>query len=293
MEKIITKWYCKDHYSGSFKMQVIKDFEDGTSLCQPLFRKANGDEVSVGEKMVINNNLLFDEPLQLIRLKKDEEEVKKQKEKLKRELEIFRQGVAQQRETLTSRVKWLKNIEKESHPDKVKEMIRIMYMLIDSKNLYIFYPKWGGDFEIYNFNMLDAANPLFVEDAYDRPRMRLISICPDANHPFKEQIQFCLNGYSDGSGRDRVFKLFNDEEKLKEFIKEEYINNTKILSGITIKKCEEMGIEIPKEKLLEYYKKNAEDNAKQAQELKERWEKRAKEADHWEEKINQLTNQEE
>lgn len=293
MEKIITKWYCKDYYSDSIKMRVIKDFEDGTSLCQPLFRRENGDEISVGEKMIINNSLLFDEPLQLIRLKEDDEEIKKKKEKLKKDLEIYRQGVEQQRETLAARVKWLKNIEKESHPDKVKEMLRIMYMLIDSKNLYMFYPKWGGDFEIFNFNMLDAANPLFYNDAYDRPRMRLISICPDSYHPLKEQIQFCLNDYQDGSGRDRVFKLFNDEEKLKEFIKEEYINNTKILSGITIKKCEEMGIEIPKEKLLEYYKKNAEDKAKQAQELKVKWEKQAKEADHWEEKINQLTNQEE
>ena len=52
MEKIITKWYCKDHYSDSIKMQVIKDFGDGTSLCQPLFKRTQAKEADHWEEKI-------------------------------------------------------------------------------------------------------------------------------------------------------------------------------------------------------------------------------------------------
>ena len=52
-ENIIYKWFCKDYHSASIKMQVIKDFGDGTSLCQSVFQRSNGDEIVSGEKMVI------------------------------------------------------------------------------------------------------------------------------------------------------------------------------------------------------------------------------------------------
>lgn len=252
MENLVYKWFCKDYYSDSIKVQVINDFGDGTALCQPMFSHSNGDEIATGEKMVVETKRLFDEPMALIRISEKDEEIKKKKEKLENDFEIFESALKGKINALKDRAKWLQRVEKEAHPEKVKEVLRLMYMLIEAKDLYLFEPTYNS-FKWYCFNMLDPYNPLFVKGLPDCYRLRLISLYPDTDYDLQEQVQFCFNEYPDDSGYKTPFKMFNDKQKFIDYV-QKYVSNMELNQNI-IDKCTDLGIEIPKERLLDMYKK--------------------------------------
>lgn len=171
---------------------------------------------------------------------------KTQTRRLQAKLCSAQDDVEHQCSLLKRRVKWLKNIEKESHPEAIKELIRLMYMLIEAKDLYLFKAPYTAHIDIRKFNILDPVTPLF--DREDG-QFRLLSLYPDVSFKITDGVHFC---FSDGFGSHYPIKLFNDKQKLTEFVIQ-YINNLPEISEQIIKECQKFGIQIPKDKLIEYY----------------------------------------
>ena len=290
MENIVYKWYCKSYHTESIKMQVIKDFGDGQTLCQAVFKRSNGDEVVSGEKIVVPTNQLFDEPLEVVTFNKAKDRLEEEREKLRQDLDVYKLCVKSQIDTYKKRVAWLKKVEKESHPDKIKEMIRIMYMLLDSQNLYLFEPEYNS-FKITQFNMSDCYNPLFNK-LYDSGKLRLICLCPEYDYDLiNGQVQFCMSEYSDGSGDTRPFKLFNNIKDLRDFVID-YVDKMKKIDKTVIDYCEEWQIPINKEKIIAYYQDKLDYNIKSMSQAMEDVSKYRESVERLQEKISQLNAQE-
>ena len=288
-ENIIYKWYCKSYHTESIKMQVIKDFGDGQTLCQAVFKRSNGDEVVSGEKIVVSTNQLFDEPLEVVTFNKAKDRLEEEREKLRQDLDVYKKSVKSQIDTYKKRVAWLKRVEKESHPDKIKEMIRIMYMLLDSENLYLFIPRFNS-FEIIKFNMMDCNNPFFNR-GYDDGHLKLLCLYPDVNYKLNREVQLCLSEYSDGSGDVRPIKLFNKIQDLRKFVVG-YIDGMSKIDKAVIEFCEEWQIPIPKQKVLDYYQSNLRDQLKSLENAKNNVAHYQATAEKWQNIINQINAQE-
>jgi hypothetical protein len=205
------------------KVIVVGNLNSQEKIVQEIFI-VNGNEIPSGENFVAKS--LHDAPAiswkeeQLKNLEarydKDRKEWDSKIDKLNKEKRFVY-------DSLSERVKWLRNIAKEPREAEFKKVInQIADFLTDSEKWVLVrnYSEW----DLFKFNedetnsFLDRCDRSYGRLDFDS--MRLLSLFGKADG----SLVFRINEYSDGSGSDSRVLFFKSEKEALEFIQKDFDN---------------------------------------------------------------------
>ena len=204
------------------KVVIINDLNQTEKIVQEIFVNEKGEEIQQGEKFVSKN--LLDEPAKSWKEKeiekleltfdRDSKEWNYKIEKLNSEKRIIYHS-------LSTRVKWLRNIAKQPREDEFKKIINLIADFISDSEKWVFVKNYS-DWSLERFNE-DGCNTIFdrLESNYGNKRfdsMRLLSLFGGSDG----SLTFRINDYSDGSGSDKDVEFFNSKETALKYIQNEF-----------------------------------------------------------------------
>jgi len=150
-------------------------------------------------------------------------------------------------DSLSARVKWLRNVAKESRGDEFKVIINKIADFLDGSEKFVFVENYS-DWHLEKFNEESTNNLLDrFESGYGRKRfdsMRLLSLYGNSDG----SLTFRVNDYSDGSGSDKNVEFFKSEEEAILFLQNK-LDVVKDYSDNHIKIAEKFNLKLDTEKL--------------------------------------------
>ena len=204
------------------KVVVIGDLNQTEKIVQEIFVTNDGDEIPQGERFVVKN--LLDEPAKSWK-EKELERLENQYEKDKNAWDLKIKNLNQEKrnayDSLSARVKWLKNVAKQPIEDDLKKVInQISYFLSDTEK-WVFVRNYS-DWHLEKFNeegvnsLIDRLEGRYGVRQFDS--MRLLSLFGNSNG----SLTFRINDYCDGSGSNKDVEFFKSKDDALVFIQNEF-----------------------------------------------------------------------
>lgn len=233
------------------KVVVIGDLNQNEKIVQEIFVTTQGDEIPQGERFVEKN--LLDEPAKSWKEKRIQEieaTYEKDKKFWDDKIESLKKEKKKIYESLSAKVKWLRNVAKEPRDEQFRNIINTIADFLSDTEKWVAvkdYSTW----ELSKFNE-DGVNSLIdiFENSYNTvsfDSMRLLSLYGGSDG----NLQFKVNTYSDGSGRDSDVEFFKSEEEGLLFLQNEF-DKTKEYSENNLEFAEKYNLKLDEEKLKEY-----------------------------------------
>jgi len=246
------------------KYAIISELNDSQYIVQEIYI-SNGEEISAGPNIAIKKSLLFDSPLETWKetyFANMESEWEKKRITMEKEIEEQEKKLKKEQNKMYIHTKTLQNMCSDLDRNGRLAFIRLLDFL--SGNI-----KWV----IHRRYDKPVLIPFDELDLYDRncwgnaEGMKLITLYGNT----KGDMLYNIDKYGDGSCGSQETYVFCYEEdallEMKRIIKEYSI------SHVIIEVAEKYGVELDKEKLREFYKKERESCEKQIREHEEKIEK--------------------
>lgn len=249
------------------KVVVIGDLNQTDKIVQEIYVTNDGCEIPQGERFVVKS--LLDEPAKSWKEKRLEElEDIYNRESKRWELKTYKLNEEKSKiyETLSSRVKWLRNVAKEPEMKSLKNALNTIADFLDGSEKWILVDTWDG-FVLEKFNEDGCSNiESSIDDNYSRYQytsMRLLSLFGDSNGNF----DFKINGYSDGSGSDEKILFFKSRDEAIKYIQNK-IDNEPEYTYRDLKDIDNFSLKFDVEKYNKYQDKLIEHSSRHIEELK-------------------------
>ncbi|MDV3568174.1 hypothetical protein CMU71_14875 [Elizabethkingia anophelis] len=249
------------------KVVVIGNLNSQEKIVQEIFI-VNGNEIPSGENFVVKS--LHDAPAiswQEKRLKTLEATYEKDKKYWEDSIKKLNNEKRLAYDSLSSRVKWLRNVAKEPRDKEFKKIINHIADFLSGSEKWVlvrYYSEW----HLEKFNE-DGCNSLL--DRYDGmgckrfDHMRLLSLFGKSDG----SLMFRINDYSDGSGSDRDVVFFKSKEEALKFIQND-LDDIKKYNDCHLKTAEKYNLKLDDEKLSAYNDEKRSSVEKQVKELQNR-----------------------
>lgn len=231
------------------KVVIIGDLNQTEKIVQEIFVTENGDEIPQGERFVVKN--LLDVPVKSWKqdeLEKLERRFEKEKTEWETRLKKLNDDKQLAYDSLSARVKWLRNVAKEPDRDeKFKKVINTLADFLSDSEKWIFiknYSEWYLEkFNEHGYNhLIERTESDYNQRRYDG--MRLLSLFGDE----KRNLVFKVNDWNDGSGQDKDIFFFSSESEALEFIQSEF-NKIEKYSESSISIAKKFYLKLDNEKL--------------------------------------------
>ena len=204
------------------KVVIINDLNQTEKIVQEIFINEKGEEIQQGEMFVVKN--LLDEPMKSWKENQLEQlELTYEKDKIEWDNKIKNLNRDKRivYDSLSARVKWLRNIAKEPREEEFKKIINLIADFISDSEKWVFVKNYSN-WSLERFNE-DGCNTIFdrLESNYGNKRfdsMRLLSLFGGSDG----SLTFRINDYSDGSGSDKDVEFFNSKETALKYIQNEF-----------------------------------------------------------------------
>lgn len=194
------------------KVVVIGDLNQTEKIVQEIFVTKDGDEIPSGERFVVKS--LLDVPSkswreqELINLEARFEKERKEWEGKIKKVQAEKELVY---ESLSARVKWLKQVAKQPHPEALSKVVETLALFLSNIDIWVFYT----DYSTWYLEKYDQEGFSRIHDDVDRynhrtslENMKLVSLFGQTDGNF----QFKISQYSDGSGRSNDVEYFKSKE---------------------------------------------------------------------------------
>lgn len=204
------------------KVVVIGDLNQTEKIVQEIFVTKDGDEIPSGERFVVKS--LLDAPAkswkeqELIKLEARFEKERKEWEDRIKKIQDEKELVYK---SLSLRVKWLKQVAKQPHPEALKKVIETLALFLSNSDIWVFY----ADYSTWYLEKYDQEGFSRIHDNVDRDyhrtrleNMKLVSLFGLTNGDF----QFKINQYSDGSGSSNDVEYFKSKEDAMTYIQNRF-----------------------------------------------------------------------
>ncbi|WBV60265.1 hypothetical protein PFY12_14650 [Chryseobacterium camelliae] len=250
------------------KVIVVGNLNSQEKIVQEIFM-VNGNEIPSGENFVVKS--LHDAPAiswKESKLKELESRYEKDKKYWDFKIENLNRDKRIVYDSLSARVKWLRNIAKEPREAELKKVINQIADFLSDSEKWVFvrdYTAW----HLQQFNE-NGVNSLFdrYESSYGSKRfdsMRLLSLFGRSDG----SLVFRINDYSDGSGSDKDVVFFKSKEEALTFIQQEF-EQIKKYSSYDLENAKKFDLKIDQEKLNVYNESKKASIEKQVKELEDR-----------------------
>lgn len=251
------------------KVLVIGELNQTDKIVQEIFVTKDGDEIPQGERFVEKN--LLDEPakswketnLQNLeaRYEKDSKEWDLKIDRLNQEKRLVY-------DSLSARVKWLRNMSKEPREEELKKVINQIADFLDGSEKWVFVANYS-DWYLEKFNE-ESTNELLdrFENRYGRKSfdsLRLLSLYGKSDG----SLVFRVNDYSDGSGSNKDVEFFKSKEEGLLFLQNK-LDETKEYTDTHLKLAEKFNLKLDSEKLQNLQNKKRESLEKELQDIENR-----------------------
>lgn len=204
------------------KVVVIGDLNQTEKIVQEIFVTDDGAEIPSGERFTAKS--LHDTPVKSWKEKNlDELESRFERERKMwddriRKIEKEKSLVY---ESLKYRVKWLKQVAKQPHPESLKKVIETLSLFLSNTDMWVFCKNYSGwyleKYDQEGFNRLhDQIGGCYGNSKIEG--MRLVSIYGNSEGCF----DFKINSYGDGSGNDTSSLYFKSKEDALKHIQNEF-----------------------------------------------------------------------
>lgn len=251
------------------KVVVINDLNQTEKIVQEIFVNEKGEEILQGEMFVAKN--LLDEPAKSWKEKQLEQlELTYENDKAEWDSKIknLNRDKRLVYNSLSARVKWLRNIAKEPREEEFKKVINLIADFLSDTEKWVFVKHYTGWF-LERFNEDGCDNVLDRLDGYHENKnfdsMRLLSLFGKTNG----SLVFRINDYSDGSGSDKNVEYFNSKESALRFMQKE-IDKEKSYSEWTLKNAKKFDLILDPDKLKAYEDKRTSSVQSNIKELEDR-----------------------
>lgn len=232
------------------KVVVIGNLNSQEKIVQEIFI-VNGNEIPSGENFVVKS--LHDAPA-ISWKEKQLKTLEATYEKDKKYWEDLIEKVSNEKklayDSLSARVKWLRNVAKEPRDKEFKKVINQIGDFLSDTEKWVFV-KGYSDWHLEKFNEEGCNNLLDrFEGSYGRKRfdeMRLLSLFGRSDG----SLVFRINDYSDGSGSDKDVVFFKSKEEALVFIQKEFDNEQKY-NDSNLKIAERFNLKLNEYKLNAY-----------------------------------------
>lgn len=194
------------------KVVVIGDLNQTEKIVQEIFVTEDGAEIPSGERFVVKS--LLDAPAKSWKEKNLEElenRYSKDKDYWENRIDKLIEEKTLIFKSLSHRVKWLKQVAKQPHPEQLKKVIETLALFLSNEDMWVFY----ADYSNWYLEKYDQEGVSRIHDSVDRnyyktrlEDMRLVSLFGKSNGCF----QFRINKYSDGSGSSNDVEYFKSKE---------------------------------------------------------------------------------
>lgn len=250
------------------KVIVVGNLNSQEKIVQEIFI-SNGNEFPSGENFVVKS--LHDTPVvswKETKLKELEARYEKDQKHWDLQIEKLNNDRSLAYDSLSARVKWLRNIAKEPREEEFKKVVNQIADFLSNTEKWVFTSDYS-DWYLEKFNE-EGVNYLIdrYESSYGRRRfdsMRLLSLYGRSDG----SLVFRINDYSDGSGSDKDVLFFKSKEEGMEFIQNKFDELEKY-SDSALKISEKFKLKLDDEKF-NAYKSNKKDSIeRQVKELEDR-----------------------
>ncbi len=203
------------------KVIVVGNLNSQEKIVQEIFI-VNGNEIPSGENFVVKS--LHDAPAvswKETKLQELESRYEKDKKEWDSKIERLNQDKRLAYDSLSARVKWLRNVAKEPRDEEFKKVVNQVADFLSDSEKWVFVRNYSG-WELEKFND-EGVNNLIdrFESGYGRKRfdeMRLLSLFGRSDG----SLVFRINDYSDGSGSDKDVVFFKSKEEALTFMQIEF-----------------------------------------------------------------------
>lgn len=204
------------------KVVVIGDLNQTEKIVQEIFITEDGAEIPSGERFTTKS--LHDVPVRSWK----ESKLDELESRFERERKMWDNRISDiQKEksliydSLKCRVKWLKQVAKELHPESLRKVIETLALFLSNTDMWVFYKNYSGwHLEKYDQEGLNRLHDR-IDGCYGNPKiegMRLVSIYGNSEGCF----DFKINDYGDGSGNDTSLLYFKSKEDALKHIQNEF-----------------------------------------------------------------------
>ena len=204
------------------KVVVIGDLNQTEKIVQEIFVTKDGDEIPSGERFVVKS--LLDCPAkswreqELINLEARFEKERKEWEGKIKKVQAEKELVY---ESLSARVKWLKQVAKQPHPEALSKVVETLALFLSNSDIWVFY----ADYSTWCLEKYDQEGFSRIHDDVDRDyyrtrleNMKLVSLFGMTDGDF----QFKISQYSDGSGSSKDVEYFKSKEDALTYIQNRF-----------------------------------------------------------------------
>lgn len=204
------------------KVIVIGDLNQTEKIVQEIFVTKDGDEIPSGERFVVKS--LLDAPAkswkeqELIKLEARFEKERKEWENRIKKIQDEKELVYK---SLSVRVKWLKQVAKQPHPEALKKVVETLALFLSNSDMWVFY----ADYSTWYLEKYDQEGFSRIHDNVDRDyhiarldNMKLVSLFGRTDGDF----QFNISQYSDGSGSSKDVEYFKSKEDALIYIQKRF-----------------------------------------------------------------------
>lgn len=248
------------------KVIVVGNLNSQEKIVQEIFI-VDGNEIPSGENFVTKS--LHDFPAiswkesELIKLESRYEKERKEWDCKINHLSKEKRLVY---DSLSARVKWLRNIAKEPRSEEFKKVINQIADFLSDSEKWVFVKSYSEWFlEKYNEDGCNKIMERYESDYHSKrfDSMRLLSLFgkSDGNLLFK------VNDYSDGSGSDKDVMFFKSKEEGLIYAQNEFQKIEKYGES-DLKNAEKFNLKVDEEKLKSYIQSVSNSIDKQIEEYK-------------------------
>lgn len=241
------------------KVVVIGDLNQTEKIVQEIFVTDDGTETPMGEMFVVKS--LLDKPAKSWKEKELEElenRYESEKKYWEQKFDKLRGEKEQLYQALCARVKWLRNVAKEPHPQTLKDAITTLADFLSPTEKWVIVGNYSSmelaKFDDDGINFLDKfewSSYGYGHKRYDS--MRLLSLYGYSNG----DLQYNVNEYSDGSGSDKSVKFFRSREAGIEYM-QKYIDSVEEYNSSHIDMAKKYGLILDADKVAEYNRERKE-----------------------------------
>lgn len=248
------------------KVVVIGNLNSQEKIVQEIFI-ANNAEIPSGENFVVKT--LHDAPVvswKENQLKILEATYEKDKKEWDSKIDRLNQDKRLAYDSLSARVKWLRNIAKEPREAEFKKVINHLADFFSETEKWVLVKNYS-EWNLIKFNEDECNNLLDrYENDYGRKRfdsMRLLSLFGKSDG----SLVFRINEYSDGSGSDKDVVFFKSEKEALEFLQTDF-DQIKEYSYYHLETAKKFNLKTDPEKIKTYTEnaiKNIDKNIKESE----------------------------
>lgn len=233
------------------KVVVIGELNQSEKIVQEIYVTDSGDEIPSGDRFVAKN--LLDQPMKTWYQKEYDgwkSRYESESKEWDKKLNEMRDNKRIAYKSLESRVKWLRAVARQPHPEALSDVISNLADFLSEEDKWVvscYYSSWYVEkFDSDGIDKLDKID----EDHYSSRNfssLRLLSLYGNSDG----NLQWKINTYSDGSGSDSDVAFFHTKEAALEFLQRK-LNKIKEYNEELIKTAKRLGLVLDENKIQKY-----------------------------------------